>query len=223
MEWLSVFITACKVRVYNTKKYLEYLLRYYLWCPRFFLVDSANLLWYFFRSPYRMLNQFDEDNPGQALGPYGETDFRTFEKILQSFEISKDVAIADLGAGRVRLCFWLALFRKQKTVIAIEPFAIFVERARRLQQWFSVPNLTIVHESVEGASLQGIDVVYAYTLEPGRQHILADTLSLLPKGTRIITIGTHLHELKPESYTLERSLPVHFVWGDTEAYLQKVL
>jgi hypothetical protein len=222
MEWLSMFFTSFVVRFHNIKEFVVNFFRYYLWNPKFFLLDMLNLSFYFFKSPYRMLRRFDEENPGLALGPYGETDFRMFEKILDAFSIPQDVAIADLGAGRGRLCFWLALVRHQKKVVGVEPFLPFVERARRLITWFSVAEFCMIPGSIETVSLDGIDVVYAYTLDPGRQHILADTLSALPKGSKVITVGSSLQELKPAAFFVESVLPVHFVWGDTTVFLQTV-
>jgi hypothetical protein len=48
-------------------------------------------------------------------------------------------------------------------------------------------------------------------------------MSLLKGGTKIITISSWFGEMMPDSFRLEKKIPIRFEWGTTEAYLQTVV
>ena len=225
MGWKETFTTACWVRVYHLRQFMRIFFRYYLWHPKFFLADMMLLSQYFFKSPYRIVRDYDEEHPGHPLGPYGETDFRLMARLLDRFSISHAASIADLGAGRGRLAFFLRCVRGHKKVLAVELHPLMVERAERVRRALHIRHLSFVHGSWANIPLEGIDVVYVYgiVIDKEASMALARHLALLPQGTKIITISSWLGETIPDSFRLETTLSVSFEWGETEAFLQTVV
>lgn len=221
---LNAFLISCWVRIFHIWQFFVNLFKYYLWNWKFFLVDTTLCFLYFFRTPFRYIRLHDESHKKQPLGPYGETEFSACEKILSEFNLSKDLSFADMGSGRGRLCFWLRLVRGQKSVIGIERLSLFVERARSVQRWFNVSNVTFLNEDWEKASLEGIDIIYLYgsALDDDRILALATRLQALPKGTKIITTSYSLDEFFPEKFIVEKKISVRYIWGTSDVYLQSI-
>jgi SAM-dependent methyltransferase len=225
MKWGDVFITACKVRFHHLWHFVYNVFCYYLWHPTFFLADMLILGQYFFKSPHRIVRHFDEHHPSCHIGPYGETDFRTMARILDEWDIPPSASVADLGAGRGRLSLFLRLVRHHRFVLGLEYLPLMVHRAERVCRWLRILNLTFQQGDWREISLDGIDVVYLYgfVAETEAEKQLVRHLALLKEGTRIITISSWLGETMPNSFRLEKILPVSFEWGETQAYLQTVL
>ncbi len=223
MKSLRVFFLACYIRLYNMVQFFRNLVLYYLWRPTFFLMELWIFGQYFFQSPFRLIRVFDELHPERPIGPYGETDFRAFDKLLDGFKIPRDVTVADLGSGRGRLCFWLRCVRKQARVIGMERQRLMAERSSRLQQFFKVKNLSFEVGDWEKASFEGVDLCYLYGPAMTDERILhaATRLQHLPVGTKIITISGWLGEVMPHRFELLQTLPIRFPWGKTEAFLQR--
>lgn len=224
MKSFKVFFIACYVRLYHMVQFVRNVGLYYLWHPVFFLVEMTTFGQYFFQSPFRIIRIFDEVHPDSPIGPYGETDFRAFEKLLDGFKIPTTATVADLGSGRGRLCFWLRYVRKQSRVIGIERQRLMVERATRLQRWFAVDNLSFELGDWEKRPLDGVDVCYLYGPAMTDERILtaATRLQRLPAGSKIITVSAWLGEVMPHRFELVKTLPIRFPWGKTEAFLQTV-
>ena len=224
MSWKDTFYLACTVRLYHLWQFVNNLFRYYLWHPTFFIADTLVLAQYFFKSPHKIIFEYDETHHNHQIGPYGETDFRVMEKLLKGFSIDPTDSIADLGAGRGRLGFFLRIVRGQRNVLALEYCPLMVQRAERVRRWLHVRDLSFIQGDWMQTPLDDIDVVYLYgfVIEAEASKKLVRRLSLLKEGTRIITISTWLGESMPGSFRLEKKLPVHFEWGETEAFLQTV-
>lgn len=225
MGWKETFVTACKVRLFHLWQFLRNFFCYYLWHPKFFLADLSILSQYFFKSPYRIVRNYDESHPKHQLGPYGETDFYVMNRLLHEFDIPKTASIADLGAGRGRLGFFLRLVRGQKNVLAVEYHPLMVKRAENVRKWLSVSDLSFVHGDWAKVPLDSVEVVYLYGLvvDEEASRKLTRHMSMLKEGTKIITISSWLGEVMPHSFRLEKKIPINFEWGETEAFLQTVL
>ena len=225
MNWKETFVTACWVRLYHLWQFFRNFFRYYLWHPKFFLADMLLVSQYFFKSPYKIVRNFDEKHRKHQIGPYGETDFQMLERLLDAFSIPQSACIADLGAGRGRVSFFLSLVRRQKKVVGVEFHPLMIERAENVRRLLKVHSLSFIHADWTKVPLEGIDVVYMYGLVVDEKASLKVTrhLSLLEEGTQIITISTWLGEIMPSSFRLEKKLPVRFEWGETEAFLQTVV
>jgi hypothetical protein len=212
------FLLAWRVRWYNFFKILQHFFSYYLWHPKFFLADVLLVLQYFFKSPYTLVREYDSQHADDPIGPYGETDFDVFDQIFTEFDISPKASVADLGSGRGRLAIFLKLVRYQERVIAYEKLPIFTKRAQRIQKMLAIKDLSFLQGNWLEANFDNIDVIYYYNLIPG--ELSAKKLAGLPKTTKIITIGSSLDEDLPGAFTIEKRIPVRFIWGTTEAFLQ---
>ena len=223
-RFARAFLISCWVRIFHLWQFCINFFKYYLWHWKFFCVDLTTFGFYFFQNPFGLIRKFDEKHPEKHVGPYGETEFSAMEKILDTFGISRELVMADMGSGRGRLCFWLRLVRGQKSVIGVDQFPLFVERARKIQNWFGVSDLVFLNERWEKVSLEGVDVVYLYgsALEDDVIESLAEHLLKLPKGTKIITTSYWLGEFFPEKFQLEAQTRARFIWGSGDVYLQSV-
>jgi hypothetical protein len=218
---VKTFILACRVRLYNLFKGCQNIFCYYLWHPKFLAADAFLLAQYFFKSPYTLVREHDSEHPDDPVGPYGETDFCEFDAIFTAFDIPATHSVADLGSGRGRLAFFLKLVRCQRYVVAYEKLSIFVQRAERVRKILGISDVSFHQEDWHTADLRAIDVIYYYNLSPGRSS--AQKLASLPKTTKIITIGSWLEDELPGAFHLEKKIPVRFIWGTTEAFLQTPL
>jgi hypothetical protein len=221
---LKAFLISCWVRIFHFWQFWINFFRYYLWHWKFFMVELFIFALYLFKNPFGMIRQYCEEHPEKEPCVYGETEFSSLEKILDDFGISRDLAIADLGSGRGRVCFWLRLVRGQKRVLGIEQFTPFVEHARKIQNNFHVSNLAFQNESWDKASFEGVDVIYFYgsALEDETIMSLGKKLESLPKGTKIITTSYWFGELLPNAFILEAKTTARFIWGKANVYLQSV-
>ncbi len=213
-----IFLLACRVRLYTFFKSFQNLFYYYLWHPKFFLADFLLLIQYFFKSPYTLIREYDAEHPNDPIGPYGETDFHVFDTIFTAFNISPNDSVADLGSGRGRLAFFLKLVRHQRRVIAYDKLPAFINRAQWVQKILAIDGVFFHQEDWHEADLDHVDVIYYYSLPPGLRS--AEKLAHLPKTTKIITIGSPIEEDLPGAFKLEKKIPIRFIWGTTEAYLQ---
>jgi len=224
MKFLNAFVTFCSVRFYRLRQFVRNCLYYYLWYPKFFIVDMSALLLYFFKSPYRLVRLYDEAHPENPLGPYGETDFYFFDTILSEFAISKEKTIAELGSGRGRLCFWLSMVRGQAKVYGVEQHPILFERAERARRSFRIENVLFIEADWQSLPFSDVDLIYLYLPIEKDEDLLElgkKVCRLWPK-TQIITIGWWFGEVM-DKVVLEKKTTVRFDWGTTEAYLQRFI
>ena len=225
MSCLSTFWVACSVRLYHLRQFFRNFSYYYLWHLKFFLADMLLLSFYFFKSPYRLVREYDQLNPEMSLGPYGESDFYTAARIFSAFSIPKTASVVELGSGRGRLCLWLSMVRGQEYVCGIEALDSMSQRARRIQRWFCRDGLDFYTGNWHAMPLPPVDVYYLYAAAETDEQVreMAHALSRLRKGSRIITIGWWLGEGAPENFVLEKTLSVKMEWGKSRAFLQKVV
>lgn len=214
------------VRFYNLKDFVRTAWNYYRNIE--FAKIDLSLLWsYFWKSPYRM-------NRELHLEPYGETPLCTMEKIAKIAAITAADTVFELGCGRGRCAFWLAHFKKCKTV-AIEYNPLFVARANQLKLHFqkagdkSLERLSFRLIDMKEADFHEATVLYLYGTLLSEQdiQILAKKMSQLKSGVRIVTISYALDEYLEKStqghILVTKEFEVEFCWGKTSAYLQVVV
>ncbi len=187
--------------------------------PKFALVDIAVLLSYFFKSPYRIGREHNESEP------YGETPLATLEYILEHCPVRPGEVAYELGSGRGRACFWLALYKGYETV-GIEYIPTFVDRANNIASFFKVNNVRFINADMLKADLSRATWLYLFGSALSDESIreLCKKLENQPKGTRIITISYPLVAYtKSPKIVHTLTLDVEFSWGTTQAFIHEIV
>jgi SAM-dependent methyltransferase len=225
--WSKIRIFAY-VRWFNFSDFWQTVFNY--WDNfEFALVDMMLLLSYFYQSPYRIARKFEQTQSQQDQGlvdvaPYGETPLVTLDKIVRVCGVVKEDVVYELGAGRGRSSFWLALYLGCKT-IGIEYNPYFVTKAERIRRLFKINNLEFRNQNMLQADLSDATVVYLFgtALDDSQIRALARRLAQLQAETKIITISYPLQDyITTPAFTLLEAFEVEFVWGSTTAYIQEV-
>ena len=207
-------ITFFKVRYFNFKDLLRTIWRYYK-RPKFALVDLALLLSYFFKSPYRIGREYKKQEP------YGETPLATLDTILSHCPLRPGEVAYELGSGRGRVCFWLALYKGHKTV-GIEYIPAFVDKAKKIASRFNVKNVEFIEGDILTQDLSQATWIYLVGSALSDDTIckLCKKLEKQPQLTRIITISYPLtaYSTSPK-FVLTKTIDVEFSWGMTQAYI----
>jgi hypothetical protein len=208
------------IRWYNFCDFWRTLFRYWRRAP-FAIVDLTLLLSYFYRSPYRISRTFEEARTSDPA-PYGETPLALLDTVLQAAGVTKDDGVYELGSGRGRAAFWIALCYGCHTV-GIEYHPLFMQVAERIRRFFRVTNLEFRCEDMCTSDYSKATVIYLFgtALRESEIRTLCRRFAVLPHGTTIITVSYPLRAYHP-AFTLVRSIEVDFVWGKTTVYIQKV-
>src|SRR5438105_796349 len=179
--------------------------RYFYKKPRFALIDLTFGLISLFSNPYRTCSKFLQKRGAEDIYSYGETPLMTYQKIVKVCDIKPTDVWYELGSGRGKGCFWLALFCPCK-VIGIEWVPQFYWISKALKIIFRIPNVDFKKCDIETAHLQNATIIYLYGLWPSISF---------PKGAKVISISEPIQGL-----TLIKSFWVRYPWGRTMAYLQ---
>ncbi len=213
----SDFTTFMWVRYFNLKDLLRTIFLYWR-RPKFALVDCTLLLSYFFKSPYRIGREYNPDEP------YGETPLATLDAIIKHCPVRPDDVVYELGSGRGRACFWLALVKGYKTV-GVEYIPTFVTRAQKIATFFGVKNITFQHADLLSCDLSQASWIYLFgsALPDPSIAKLAKRLEKQKAGTKVITISYPLTAYtKSEKIVLENTIDVDFSWGKTQAFIHVI-
>jgi hypothetical protein len=194
------------VKFFQLKEQLRVILHYYR-SIRFAVVDLAFCVSAFFSNPYRMCRKFT------GAHSYGETPISTFAKMVESAEVTAEDRFVDLGSGRGKLCFWLALW-VGCSCTGIEQVPGFVHQAKFLARLFRVPARFHL-ASIQSVNLSDATVVYLYTMEWDETLLLQ-----MARGARLITIGAPVAN---NVFQLLHTLRVAYPWGTANAYIQRRL
>lgn len=214
------------VRFYNIFDWVKNFFFYYVFHPKLFLVDSLVLLLYFFKSPYRIARKLYPSS-----GPYGETPFSVMDKIIEGsgvlardFSAGRIKKVLELGCGRGRLSFWFYLV-KGSNVEAVDINRLFIKRAQKIAHMCSVPVHFRKYSCFDQSLSFTADLVYCYILHFSHEELdlLAQRLVQSKTSGYIITISFWFGEIKPQRFELIDTVDIDFVWGSTQAYVQKVL
>lgn len=191
--------------------------RYYKY-KNFFLADCTLFFLYLFSNPYRTSRKFLEKKGAKNIHTYGETPLPTLEKIVRAFEIHPKNKWLDLGSGRGRGCFWISeIWGCQAR--GIEWVPQFASKASLIAKHLPSCQSEFQNIHFEKGDFSWPDVVYLCGTCMSDEEIesLLIPMESLRRGTKVISIT---EPLKHPSYKLIRSIPVSFVWGETDAYLQ---
>ena len=195
-----------KVKFFQLQEQLRVIFRYYR-CTRFAFVDLAFCLSSLIFNPYRICRKYT------GTHSYGETPLTTFAKLVKAAEFTADDRFVDLGAGRGKLCFWLALWMGCSCT-GIEQVPSFVRQSKFLARLFNVP-VRFELASIETIDLSSATLVYLYTMEWDETLLLQ-----MKKGARLISIGA---PVESDRFQLIRTLQVTYPWGTADAYIQTKL
>lgn len=210
-----------KVKSNNFVEFVRVIINYY---PNlnFFKIDSTLLLSYFLSNPFRMSKQFLLERGEKEIYTYGETPLTTLDFIAHQCHLSSHDVVFELGCGRGRTCFWLNQFIGC-SVVGIEYIPVFIEKAQKIKNRFNLQRVSFRLDDLFQADLSGATVIYLYgtCFSADSIDLLIDRFSLLPDGTKIITVSYALTEYQPEApFQVLKQFASSFTWGKADVYLQ---
>ena len=216
---LYLLFLRFKTFLKNLSDFVQTIFRFYP-NTQFRKVDLALLRSYVGANPYvfsrRYLEQLGESN----VYAYGETPLVSLQKIVKTCELSPDDSIFELGCGRGRTCFWLALIFKAKKVVGIDFVPEFIEKANAVND---VENLQFLCEDFLLSDLTDASVIYLHGSCMKDEDIvkLNQKLVRLKPGLKVITTSFSLAEYdKASHWTVTKVFPAEFSWGSADVYLQ---
>lgn len=202
--------------------YLKEVARYYS-NARFRKADLRLLFSYFLTNPYRLCRKFLERRGVEEVHAYGETPLFTLDEIVKQCGITKEDIIYELGCGRGRTCFWLALVLGAKC-IGIDFVPEFIQKADRVKKHFNIANPDFIEGDFLKEDYTAATVVYLHGTLMSREEIskLNSKLLKLPKGVKIITVSFPLKDYPHGgSFKIVKRFEAHFSWGKAEVYYQR--
>ena len=223
MKYLQVMTNtlfhAIRVRFFLLKEWIIQFCRYSFLKPRYLFLDIVLVLSYFFKSPYRIVREWDETHD-DTIGPYGELPLSEMERIYSLLLKDKEIRIFyDFGSGRGRLTLWAALCMGW-TSYAVEIVPLFCKKLDWLIRCFKIRNLHSVLGAYSSISLKACDLVLINPgeLEALQEEKMMSALSSLKAGSYILSIG---FTLPSSSYEVVGMMPLRCSWGDDYAVLQR--
>lgn len=218
LAWLHL-----KVKLSQFSDYLKVLFLYY---PNFsfFKADVGIILTYLFDNPFTISKRFLMREGEDDLYQYGETPLTTLATIMQECGVTKTDTIFELGSGRGRTCFWMSEVLGAQTV-GIEHIPEFVQRANRIKRKVGVTKASFRQENMLESDLTGATTIYLYGTCYQDDFIekLAEKLSQLPSGTKIITVSYPLTDYtKANTFEVMKRFPARFTWGTGDVYLHVI-
>ena len=198
------------VKQANFRFQLETIRLYYRKSWRFALSDLVLGFASLFFNPYRICRK-------QGF-VYGETPPSSLHRIAAFCELTSEDCWLELGSGRGKGCFWVSQFVGCRT-IGIEAVSLFVRLSRSIQRFFGLRRLSFVREDIVDADFSSATFVYLYSTCTSEEDLalLAQRMSALPKGAKVVTVSAPLPDTS--HFSRAGSFPLSFPWGDTEGYL----
>lgn len=193
--------------------------------PLFRRVDLALLCAYSLKNPYQISRRYLEREGASEIYAYGETPLATMEKIAKACAFKEGDRLYELGCGRGRACFWLALYLKLD-VIGIDFVPEFIEKAEAIKRHFSLKNPKFRLENFLDTSFEEASFLYLHgtCMEDPEIEALIQKLNALKRGVQVITVSFALNEYPlGKRWKVEKSFSASFSWGDAEVYLQNAI
>lgn len=219
-EFLKLLGVNVVVQWKNFWEYLKVVAKYYS-SLGFLKADFALQTIYLFNNPFSISKRFLMNRGDEDVYAYGETPLTTLEKIVKECRVKQNETVFELGSGRGRTCFWLNLYYGCK-VVGIEQVPDFVERAELIVKKLGLKNIEFREEDMLECDFTGANTVYLYgtCLEDTFIPKLAEKLSTLPSGTKIITVSYPLTEYSDShKFEIMKRFPAKFTWGVGDVYL----
>lgn len=220
-EFFYLLALNIQVKWFNFIEFIYVIVRYYSNFV-FAKVDLILIAAYFFKNPFRLSKSFLLSRGEKEIYTYGETPLTTLELIAKKCHLSSKDVVYELGCGRGRTCFWLQQF-VCCSVVGIDYVPAFIDKAHRIQNYFSLEGLNFKLENFFKASLKEATVIYFYGTCQSSSSIqkLIEHFSTLPKGTKVITVSYCLSDFdKSSSFKVIKQFSAPFTWGKGEVYLQ---
>lgn len=209
------------VRLKNFFEYVRVVFKYYGRLA-FAKVDSYITLSYLFNNPFKISKRFLLSKGECDVHTYGETPLTTLDKIALECRLTANDRVFELGCGRGRTCFWLHEFIGC-SVVGIDHVPEFIERANEVKKKYDVKGVEFQLEDILKADLKGATAIYIYGSCYSEDFIqrLAEKLSTLPSGAKVITVSYPLTEFAPKApFEVMNRFPARFTWGTADVYLQ---
>lgn len=224
-KWLKEIIPLIAVQlrfeIFNFWENLKIVSKYYLGSS-FYKADLALLFQSFFHDPYKMSKLFLLEKGSHDVYLYGETPLTTLDHITSVCQVNAKDVVFEIGAGRGRTCFWLALY-KGCHVVAIEQIPGFVQDGERITKGLEISNLEWRCQNFLEADFKGATVLYVCGTNFDEKTIskLAEKCTRLPSGTKIITISYPLTTYTSQNaFEVMKRFSARFSWGAVDVYLQ---
>jgi SAM-dependent methyltransferase len=188
---------------------------------KFAIVDITLGLIYFFNNPYRICKNYLISKNTSDPHQYGETPLSTMYRIVQEFDIKKDDRILELGSGRGRVCFFLAVYFDFKNVIGIEFVPFFTHAANFIKKIFKIKNIEFIKQDLLDVDFKSFnfDVVYLFGTcmkDDVIKKFLKKNLKNF-ENKKIITVSYSLNEFD-DSFAIQKEIVCSFPWGETSVY-----
>lgn len=222
-EFFSLLWTNVVVSTRNMFEFFKVAIHYY-WNVSFFKADIALRLMYLFHNPFTISKRFLMARGEKNVYAYGETPLTSLELIACEAQIEPRDTVYELGSGRGRNCFWLNSF-KGCSVVGIEFIPEFVQRANKIKDRLKIKGIEFRLGDMCEADFSGGTVFYLYgtCLDDASIKKLVKKFSLLPAGTKIITVSYSLLDYtdKPFFEVMKR-FTVPFNWGEADVFIHVV-
>lgn len=213
-----------KVKFLNLIDFVKNIFYYYK-NIRFAVIDLSLLLYYFWKSPYRIARLEARTRHIPSLEPYGETPLSTMEIIARNCALNDHDVVYELGCGRGRTAFWLAFFCGCR-VVGIDAIDVFISRAQNRVNRFHIHNVEFRTGDLLTATFEDATVLYLFQSQLTDEEIKTcfQNLCRQKKPLKVITISYWFGEYVADtSCQLLQEFEVDFPWGTTTCYLQQMI
>jgi SAM-dependent methyltransferase len=202
------------------KNSLDFFLTVWKFYPNaaFRRADLSLLRSYIGANPYVFSRRFLERSGESNVYAYGETPLNSLQKIVETCELSEDDCIFELGCGRGRTCFWLALVFKAKKVVGIDFVPEFIEKAKAVKT-----GVEFLCEDFLKSDLTGATVIYLHGSCMKDEDIvkLNKKLIRLKPRLKVITTSFSMAEYdEGNHWEVQKIFTGEFSWGSADVYLQ---
>jgi SAM-dependent methyltransferase len=191
--------------------------------PRFLLSYLLMSGLYLLRNPYRTSLRFHREKKSQPY-QFGTTPLLTLDRIATRAQILSDDIVVELGCGTGHTLLWLSQVIGCRA-IGIEWVPQFVENFQWIQKKCLLKNVEIKQQNYLETDLSNASVLYLYgtCMEDSEIEEFCKQIPKLKEGCRLVTVSFPLSAYTDDPRLQEvDSFLVHFPWGKTEAYVQRV-
>lgn len=192
---------------------------------RFLLCYCLLSLLYLFSSPYSVSRRYLKWMEADDIYTYGATPLLTLSDIMTRAGIGSNDHVFEMGAGSGYTSLWLNLVAGSR-VTAIELVPGFVRRLRWLVHLLGLKGIDVRREDFLTTPLNGATVVYLFasSLDDLSIKQLAKRLSVLPSGTRIVSVSYPLQSyIDSSAFAPVDAFEASFPWGEADVFVQETV
>ena len=183
------------------------------------------LLWqaYRFSPPHRLIKQYSKTHllPESDL-IYGEPLVFTLRQMFETIKLKPEETLLDLGCGR-GLGVLAAGLLFQAQALGVELIPEMVNRGKEIARALGISDRTVFWAGnfleLEIPQAQVIYLCWT-TFSPPTRAALEAKISLLPAGTRIISLT---HQLQGCRFKTRKTERLYFTWGKATIYYQEII